>query len=92
MVVAISGSGDSPNVLRAAELARARGATTVGLTGFDGGRLKPLCDVCVVVPSDRIEQIEDAHLAVQHLVCRVLREMLAAAPADRLDTVLSGIA
>ena len=92
VVVAISGSGNSPNVLRAAELARDRGATTVGFTGFEGGRLKPLCDVCVVVPSDQMEQIEDAHLALQHLVCRVLRETLAAAPADRPDAVLVGIA
>jgi D-sedoheptulose 7-phosphate isomerase len=81
VVVGISSSGNSPNVLRAMELARERGATTVGLTGFRGGQLKALCDVCVIVPSDQIDQVEDAHLALQHLVCRVLREILATQPS-----------
>jgi D-sedoheptulose 7-phosphate isomerase len=98
VVVGISASGNSPNVLRAMELARARGATTVGLTGFRGGHLKALCDICVVVPSDHVDQIEDAHLAVQHLVCRSLRELFAVArlngaagrtaPAELLRSVL----
>lgn len=86
VVVAISGSGNSPNVLCAMELARARGAITVGLTGFRGGRLKPLCDLCVVVPSDQMEQIEDVHLALQHLFCRVLREILSALSANGHET------
>jgi D-sedoheptulose 7-phosphate isomerase len=80
LVVGISASGNSPNVLRAMELARRRGATTIGLTGFRGGHLKALCDVCVVVPSAKMDQIEDTHLALQHLVCRVLRELLSVAP------------
>jgi D-sedoheptulose 7-phosphate isomerase len=88
-VIAISGSGNSPNVLRAMELARARGATTIGLTGFEGGRLKPLCDVCVVVPSIRMDQIEDTHQALQHLVCHVLRAMLAAELANGHQPELS---
>jgi len=77
IVVAISASGNSPNVLSAMELANSRGAITIGLTGFSGGRLKPLCDLCVVVPSDHVDQIEDSHLAVQHLVCRSLRELIS---------------
>jgi D-sedoheptulose 7-phosphate isomerase len=88
VVVAISASGNSPNVLRAMELARSRRAITVGLTGFEGGQLKTLCDICLVVPSRHMDQIEDAHLAVQHLVCRSLRELLTAWPdgaASRLS-------
>ena len=89
VVVAISGSGNSPNVLRAIELARDRGAITVGLTGFRGGRLKPLCDVSVVVPSERMDQIEDAHMALQHLVCHVLRELLSTPGASSQDGTLA---
>jgi D-sedoheptulose 7-phosphate isomerase len=80
VVIAISASGNSPNVLRAVELARARDATVIGLTGFRGGSLRSLCDVCVVVPSDEMDQIEDAHLALQHLACRLLRQELSGAP------------
>jgi phosphoheptose isomerase len=89
VVVGISASGNSPNVLRAMQLARARGATAVGLTGFQGGRLKPLCHECVVVPSEQMDQIEDTHLALQHLLCRVLRERLAAPPTEHVDVPLS---
>src|SRR5271163_4900106 len=49
---AISGSGNSPNVLQALEVARDARAITVGLTGFEGGKMKGLCDVCVIVPCD----------------------------------------
>jgi D-sedoheptulose 7-phosphate isomerase len=77
VVIAISGSGNSPNVLNAMELARLRGAVTIGLTGFSGGKLQPLCDTCVVVPAERLDQIEDVHLALQHLMCSALRAQLA---------------
>jgi D-sedoheptulose 7-phosphate isomerase len=77
VVIGISGSGTSPNVLRAMELARARGAVTVGLTGFDGGKLAALCDVCVVVPSTNMGQIENVHLTLQHLVCELLSREIA---------------
>lgn len=77
VAIGISGSGSSPNVLRAMELARSRGAVTVGLTGFDGGKLAPLCDVCVVVPSTNMGQIENVHLTLQHLICELLSRELA---------------
>jgi D-sedoheptulose 7-phosphate isomerase len=77
VVIGISGSGTSPNVLRAMELARARGAVTVGLTGFDGGKLPGLCDVCVIVPSTNMGQIENVHLALQHLICELLSREIA---------------
>jgi D-sedoheptulose 7-phosphate isomerase len=76
IVIGISGSGNSPNVLRAVEAARLRGATTVGFTGFDGGKLKGLVDMCVVVPSRCMEQVEDVHLMLEHLICTGLRQML----------------
>jgi D-sedoheptulose 7-phosphate isomerase len=63
---AISGSGNSPNVLRALAVAREAGATTVGLSGFQGGKMKGLCDVCMVVPSDNMQIIEDLHVCAAH--------------------------
>ena len=76
VVVAISGSGNSPNVLRAVELASRMGGITIGFSGFAGGRLSTLVDVPVVVPCDCMEQIEDVHMILCHLTCTVLRERL----------------
>jgi D-sedoheptulose 7-phosphate isomerase len=67
VVLAISGSGNSPNVLKAVEVAREQGATTIGLSGFAGGRLAELVDVPIVVPCDNMQRIEDVHMVVGHL-------------------------
>jgi D-sedoheptulose 7-phosphate isomerase len=75
VLIAISGSGNSPNILNAVKAATALGATTVGFTGFDGGRLKDLVDICIVVPSHSMEQIEDIHLLLCHLITYCLRNM-----------------
>jgi D-sedoheptulose 7-phosphate isomerase len=69
---AISGSGNSKNVLNALEVARAAGATTLGISGFEGGRMKSLCDICVVVPSNNMQIIEDLHLAMAHSIFRIV--------------------
>ncbi len=68
VIIALSGSGNSPNVLRAMETAGALGLTRIGLTGRDGGKLKELCDICVIVPHDSMQVIEDAHLVILHAV------------------------
>ena len=86
VVVMISGSGRSPNILRATETARACGAVTVGLTGSGGGQLKNLVDVCVLVPSNRMELIEDVHAVLMHALCQELRRMV------RETAVLSALA
>ena len=75
VAIAISGSGNSPNVLRAMHLARERGLTTIGFSGFAGGKLKDAVDVCVVAPCDCMEQIEDVHLVLEHAICTVLRTL-----------------
>jgi len=75
VVVGISASGNSPNVLNAVQLAKNMGAVTVGLTGFDGGRLNPMVDIPVHVDSHLIEHVEDIHLMLEHLICKTLREM-----------------
>lgn len=73
VAVAISGSGNSPNVLKGVAVARGKGATTVGLTAFEGGKLKGLVDVPVVVPAHNIEQAEDVHLILDHVIAVCLR-------------------
>ena len=78
VLVAISASGNSPNVLAAAETARAGGLVSIGLTGREGGRLAALVDTVVHTPSDRIEIVEDVHLIVAHSLCVAARERLAA--------------
>lgn len=74
VLVAISGSGNSPNVLKAVEYARANGMFTVGLTGIGGGKLKSMVDVAVVVPSDSMQHTEDVHLSLCHLLTAYLRD------------------
>ena len=74
VLLAISGSGNSPNVLRGVEAAKQLGATTIGLTGFSGGQLLDLVDICLVVPSNRMEQIEDVHLVIDHILTVSLRQ------------------
>lgn len=77
VVFAISGSGNSPNVLKGLQLARDTGAQTIGLTGFQGGKMKELCDICVVVPADNMQVIEDVHLSVSHAIFLSLKQRLA---------------
>lgn len=74
---AISGSGKSPNVLKALKAARQAGAFTIGLTGFHGGDMKDLCDLCVVIPSDNMQVIEDLHLSVTHAVFTALKAKIS---------------
>jgi D-sedoheptulose 7-phosphate isomerase len=64
----ISGSGNSANVLRALELARRVGATTIGLTGCGGGKMKALLDIPIVVPSNHMQQVEESHVILAHLI------------------------
>jgi D-sedoheptulose 7-phosphate isomerase len=73
VVVAISASGNSPNVLKAVELANQIGARTVGFTGYNGGKLGQMVEFHINVPSDNIEQVEDIHLVLEHMITSVLR-------------------
>jgi D-sedoheptulose 7-phosphate isomerase len=73
---AISGSGNSPNVLRALEVAGEAGAFNIGLTGFDGGKMKALCKICIVIPSENMQIIEDLHLSVAHAIFSIIRQRL----------------
>lgn len=75
VVIGISTSGNSPNVLRAIELANEEGAVTIGFTGFDAGKLGGMVDLHLHVPSNCIEQVEDIHLMLEHLITKRLREI-----------------
>lgn len=77
IVVAISASGNSPNVVAAAESARVGGARVISLTGKTGGLLADRSDLTIRVPTASIEQIEDAHLAICHGLCVALRASVA---------------
>ena len=77
LLVAISGSGNSPNVLRAVEYARSIGMTTIGVTGFDGGKLRAMADVRVHIPIEDMGMTEALHAVVFHAAMCFLRERLA---------------
>ena len=86
LVIGISGSGNSANVLRAIELAEQAGAATVGFCGFGGGKLVELADTAVHVPSDSMEQVEDAFSVICHCLLFTLRRMIRLEPVS--DTPL----
>lgn len=76
VVIAITGSGNSKNVVKAVRYARDAGAITVGLLGFDGGKVRKYLDNYVIIPSDHYGRIEDLHLILEHLITDYLRNSL----------------
>ncbi len=76
IALAISGSGSSPNVIRGLEAGRRLGVQTLVLTGFAGGRAKALADLCLIVPSDSMQHIEDAHLCATHAIFLAIRQRM----------------
>lgn len=73
VVVLVSSSGNSPNVVRACEVAKAKGLVTFGLVGFRGGKLKDLCDHVLFIPLENYGIVEDMHQAAVHLVTQYLK-------------------
>jgi D-sedoheptulose 7-phosphate isomerase len=72
LLVIHSTSGNSPNVLRAAEAARAKGVPVLALSARDGGALRAIADHSVVVPTDRTDRAQELHLCIQHLICEIV--------------------
>jgi len=68
VLIAISGSGVSPNILRAVEVAQRRGATTIGLVGFGGGELAEMVDLCICIDVKHYGVVEDLHLTLAHMI------------------------
>ncbi len=78
VVIGISASGNSPNVLEAIKYARQKGAITIALTGFDGGKLKGLVDKAIIVSSRDYGQVEDVHLSLDHIITYAVKGKIAA--------------
>ncbi len=78
VLVAISASGNSPNIIAAVEAAKQIGVTVIGLTGFTGGKLSKMADVSLVVPSDGYGPVEDVHMILDHIITSYLYEKLKA--------------
>ena len=74
VVIAISTSGNSENVIRGVEKAREIGAKTIGLLGKQGGKLKDKVDLAIVVPSNNTARIQEAHITIGHIICEILDE------------------
>jgi D-sedoheptulose 7-phosphate isomerase len=77
VLLAISTSGGSPNVLRAIDAAHEAGMTVVGLSGHDGGTMAGLCDVCLTVPADSTPRIQEAHILIAHVLCGLVEDALS---------------
>jgi D-sedoheptulose 7-phosphate isomerase len=75
-LLAISTSGNSRNVIRAAQAARPGGIQVIGLLGKSGGALRDLCDVPIVVPSQTTARIQEAHIFIGHTLCALVEEAL----------------
>jgi len=76
VVLGISGSGNSENVLRALRYARERGGITIGFTGFSGGKMKDIAEECLIVPKHDMQMVEDAHYVLMHLLMQLFRRKM----------------
>jgi D-sedoheptulose 7-phosphate isomerase len=76
VIIAISASGNSPNILKAVRIAKEHGAVAIGLTGDTGGKLKELADYVVFIPSAHIGQQEDGHMILDHVMANTLKKWI----------------
>jgi D-sedoheptulose 7-phosphate isomerase len=75
IVVGLSTSGNSANIVKAFEVARAKRVITVGFTGKDGGKMKPLSDFLINVPSTDTPRIQESHILLGHIICQMVEEL-----------------
>jgi D-sedoheptulose 7-phosphate isomerase len=76
VVIGLSTSGNSPNILKALNAARQQGCRTIGLLGKDGGSIKAACDLALVVPSTDTPRIQEGHITIIHIVCDLVEKAL----------------
>ncbi len=76
VLVGLSTSGNSPNVMRAIEKAHEIGMTTIGMTGKGGGEMKQMCTVNLIVPSDCTPRIQEAHILIGHILCELIEAVI----------------
>ena len=74
VLICLSTSGNSLNIIRAIQVAKGIGIGTIGFTGLDGGRMKDLCDVTIRVPKNSTPDIQELHMPVYHALCLILEE------------------
>jgi D-sedoheptulose 7-phosphate isomerase len=86
LVIAISTSGNSPNVVKALELTKQRGIQSIALTGRTGGRLRDLADIVVCIPADDVTFIQEGHVTAFHCMCDVMEQMLFGSKGLRVST------
>jgi len=79
VLLVISTSGNSPNILRAIAAARERAVKVIGLTGETGGKMKGLCDLCLCVPTRSTPRMQEMHITIGHTICELLEERLTSA-------------
>jgi D-sedoheptulose 7-phosphate isomerase len=77
ILLAISTSGNSPNILKAMEVARKHKVGVIGLTGENGGKMRSACDLCLCVPSKSTARVQEMHITIGHAICELLEERLA---------------
>ena len=74
--IGISTSGNSPNIIEALRACREEKIITIGLTGSSGGKMKDLCDICLNVPSDETPRVQEVHILIGHIICRIVEAKL----------------
>ena len=83
IIIGITGSGNAQNILNAFQVAKKQRAITIALTGYQGGKIKDIADICFIVPSNNISFIEDIHFSLTHLWCSIIRRILQRKYASR---------
>lgn len=87
VLIGISTSGSSPNVVRAVDVAKQHGICTVGFLGRDGGKLGSLVDLALVVPSDETARIQEAHIFLGHVLCALIEQRLGVGGWDNSTAI-----
>ena len=86
MLIGLSTSGNSENVLRAIQAGNERKARTIGWTGMDGGRLKEITQICLLIPSRDTQRIQESHITVGHIVCGLVQDLLEESASKSKET------
>ena len=81
VLIAISTSGASPNILKAMETAHSKGVFVIGLTGGKGGKLRDMADLAILVPSDDTPRIQEAHITIGHIICHLVEREIFHEPS-----------
>lgn len=76
VLVALSTSGNSPNIIKALEVAQTKGMKTIGFTGSTGGKMRDLCHLLINVPSTDTPRIQESHILIGHIICQLVEEQL----------------